>query len=97
MLSYIIHKISTLSEKEYGKRELESGEPNPLYYYGWEDLVDKYKLIEYKIIYVNFTQTHSEKAIKQDPQWGDGMYSRSFLVGRTSEDDSYKIFDFGMM
>lgn len=88
--SYKIHKISTLTEKEYNSEE------NPLHYYGWNKVVDEYNLSDYKIVNVDYTKKLSEKAIERGPQWGDGTYNRSFIVGKTSKDNSYKIFDFGM-
>ena len=95
--SYIIHKISTLSEEDYSEQLLDNGEENPLYHYGWEECNKKYGLTEYEIVYVNFTQTLSKKAIEHGAQWGNETYGRCFLVGRTSDDDSYKIYDIGTM
>ena len=63
----------------------------------WEERIEKYKLTEYKIVHVNFTQTHSKKANEQGSQWGDGTYCRSFIVEKTAKDNTYKIYDFGMM
>lgn len=97
MKSYIIHEVSTLSEEEYRERETENGEQNPIYYYGMQKVIEKYNLIEYKIINVNFTQTHSERSNELVPQWGDGTYYRNFIVGKSPNDSSYKIYDFGMM
>ncbi len=95
--SYIIHKITTLSENEYDQEKLDNKEINPLYYHEWERIVEEYNLDEYEIIIVNFTQTHSNKSIELGPQWGDGTYNRSFIVGKSPDDNSYKIYDFGMM
>ncbi len=95
--SYIIHEISTLSKDEYDKKELENGGQNTLYYYGWHEIIEKHNLVEYEIINVNFTQKHSNKSKELIPQWGDGTYSRSFIVGKPSDDTEYKIYDFGMM
>lgn len=95
--SYIIHEISTLTEKEYNEQKLDNDKQNPLYYYGWEECIEEYKLTEYEIINVKFTQTLSEKANKLGPQWGDGTYNRSYIVGKTADNNSYKIFDFGEM
>ncbi|NLM42853.1 MAG: hypothetical protein GX201_02340 [Clostridiales bacterium] len=95
--SYTIHEISTLSENEYNQEKLENSEPNPLYYYEWQKIVEKYNLKEYEIINVNFTQVHSETSIKLGSQWGDGTYNRSFIVGKSSNDNNFKIYDFGMM
>lgn len=95
--SYVIHDISTLTEEEYSKEELENGDPNIFCYYGWKECVEQYNLIEFEIISVNFTQIHSEKSKELLPQWGDGTYTRSFIVGKTAKDKRYKIYDFGMM
>lgn len=90
--SYVIHEISTLTADEYG-----NDKESPLYYYGWKELVEKHKLEEYEVVRVNFTMKHSEKSLELIPQWGDGRYDRSYLVGKSSKDHQYKIYDFGMM
>ena len=95
--SYTIHKIDTLSEDEYSQENLDNDEMNPLYYYNWQMIVEEYNLKEYEIITVNFTQLHSDKSNEIGPQWGDGTYDRSFLVGKSPSDRNYKIYDFGMM
>jgi len=95
--SYVLHKISVFSDEEYARERLDSGEINPLFYYGLEALVEKYKLSEYAVVNVDFTITHSEKATSMGPQWGDGRYNRSFLVGKTEDDSDYRIYDFGMV
>ncbi len=95
--SYIIHGISTLSEKEYSEQKLDNGEQNPLYYYGWKECIEKYKLTEYEIINIKFTQTLSKRAIEYGAQWGNGTFSRSFIVGKTADGNDYRIFDFGFM
>ena len=97
MQSYTIHKISTLIESEYNQEELEDGKYNPFYFYGLEEDVEMYNLIEYEVINVKFTQKHTEKSIELGPQWGDGTFSRNFLVGKSHQDGNYKIYSFGMM
>jgi len=94
---YIVHSISTLTEKEYGTEKKETGEFNPLYYYGLESCIDEFNLIEYKVINVEFTQTHTEKSLKLGAQWGNGRFSRSFIVGKSIKDNTFKIYGFGMM
>lgn len=89
--SFEIHKITTLTKEKYNDKE------NSLYYYGWEEAVDKYNLSEYEIINVTYSQKFSSKAIELGPQIGDGTYSRSFIVGRRNKKDSYKIYDFGFL
>lgn len=97
MKSHIIHKISTLSEDQYEQEKLDNDEVNPLYYYDWREIVEEHNLKEYEIINVNFTQVHSDKSIELGPQWGDGTYNRSFIVGKSPDDNNYKIYDFGIM
>lgn len=95
--SYIIHEVSTLSENEYNQEKLGSGGNNPLYFYGWEEIVENHNLKEYEIINVKFTQKHSEKSIELGPQWGDGTFNRNFIVGKSSKDNNYKIYEYGGM
>ncbi|NLE26917.1 MAG: hypothetical protein GX625_16560 [Clostridiaceae bacterium] len=85
--SYTIRKIATLSEDE-------SNSDKSLY--RWKDIVDKYNLLDYKIVNVEYTVTLSEKANALGPQYGEGAFSRSFIVGKTSADNSYRIYDFGI-
>lgn len=66
-------------------------------FYGWEEIVEKYNLKEYEIINVKFTQKHSDKSIELGPQWGDGTYNRNFIVGKSSKDNNYKIYEYGGM
>lgn len=95
--SYIIHEISTLSKDEYNQEKLEDGKYNPYHFYGWEENVKEYNLKEYEIINVKFTQKHSDKSIELGPQWGNGTFNRNFLVGKSSKDNNYKIYEFGIM
>lgn len=88
---YTIQSISTLPKNGY------SNENHIFFYSGWEEIVDKYELIEYEIVRVKFLQIHSKKANELIPQWGDGTYYRSFIVGKSSDDKDYRIYDFGMM
>lgn len=62
MQSYTIHKISTLSEREYSQEKLENGEHNPFYFYRWKEYVERHNLKEYEIINVKFT-----KSIQRNP------------------------------
>jgi len=95
--SYVIHNISTLKEKEYNEEKLGNGDRNPYYYLDWKEIVEEYKLVEYKIIDIEFTMNHSEKSNALVPQYGDGTYSRNFIVGKTDKDTAFKIYDFGML
>lgn len=95
--SYTIHTIETLDEDQYTTRENADGTPNPLYYYNLSEEVSEYSLVEYAVVHATFTQVLSPQATQAGPQYGDGTYSRSFLVGRAASDDRYKIYSYGMM
>jgi len=86
--SYVIHKITSLTEEQYSQETLENGEINPLHYRGWKKRIDDYSLIEYEIINVNFTLTYSPKKNERGPQYGEGTHNRSYIVGKTVDDGS---------
>ncbi len=62
-----------------------------------KSLAEQYSLVEYEMINVSFTQIWSEVRMDASPQYGNGTYSREFLVGKTLDDTVYKIYNFGMM
>lgn len=95
--SFVIHQIDRLEEAEYLSETLADGARNPLYYYGLEDEVRAHALEEYTVVRVHFTQALSAAANARGPQWGDGTYERSFLVGKAAGEDAFKIYSFGMM
>lgn len=76
--SYVIHKISTFDKSEQDT----------------DEILKKYNLSEYEIINTVYTQKHSLKLLTLGPQWGDGTYSRNFIVGKSKIGKSYKIYDF---
>ena len=95
--SYVIHNIKTLSEEQYSEEFSTDGSINPLFYNNLQNLLDEYSLSEYRVVNVDFTMLYSEKALSWGPQWGEGINNRSFLVGKVSASDNYKIYDFGGM
>ncbi|HZK02117.1 MAG TPA: hypothetical protein VFC96_04555 [Anaerovoracaceae bacterium] len=86
-----VHQISTLSEKEYGDRD-----NTLLYYYGWDIRIKEHGLSSYDIVNVIYSVSLTKKALDLGPQWGEGTWCRSFIVGRTSNSDYYRIYDFGV-
>jgi hypothetical protein len=95
--SYNIHDITVLEENQYLQQETPDGETNPLFYLGLQERVAEFGLISYEVVSVNFSMLHSQKANEMGPQYGDGTYRRSFIVGKAPTDKTYKIYDFGMM
>ncbi len=62
-----------------------------------KSIAEQYSLVEYEMINVSFTQIWSEAKLNAWPQYGNGMHSREFLVGKTKDDTVYKIYEYGMM
>ena len=50
-------------------------------------------LTEYAIVYLDLSWKWTEKALSLGPQLGDGRYERLYLVGKTAEDDNWKIYE----
>ena len=97
MRTYIIHKFATLTEEQYNQEFSADSDIGDLIYFGWHRIVETYGLVEYEIVNVKFSQYHSQESLKLGPQWGNGLYSRSFIVGKNSKDTVFLIYDYGMM
>ena len=97
MRTYIIHKFTTLTEEQYNHEFSADSDIGDLTYFGWHKIVEEYGLVEYEIVNVEFTQYLSPEMLILGPQWGDGFYSRSFIVGKNSEDTAFLIYSFGFM
>lgn len=91
--SYIIHKITTLTEDQYNYERTDLGERNPLFYWGWEQRINEFELIDYQIVNVDFSIVHSSWG----SQYGDGTFNRSFIVGKKYGENTYRIYAFGVM
>lgn len=79
--SYVLHSLSTIPDKQSQNVE---------------HTIKKYNLTEYEIINAVFTQKHSNIRSIYDPKRGDGTYSRNYVVGKSVESDTYKIYEFLM-
>ena len=86
-----------MAEKDVLQPHLADGSDNPFVYYGVQKIAEQYNLVEYEIVNIDFTMAHSEAALEMGPQYGNGTYNRSFIVGKAKGDEHYKIYDFGMM
>ena len=76
--SYVIHSITTVDKN---LRD-------------YEYFVKKNNLTEFEVINVIYTKKDSLNLTVMGPQWGDGTYSRGYIIGKTAEDTDYKIHDF---
>ena len=95
---YIVHEFETLPEDAYA----ESAEH-------YSQLAVSYGYREYKVVRVSFSQKWSSKALEEAPQWGDGEYTRDFVVGKVPAmgenviekvpgmEAKWEIFELGMM
>ena len=92
--NYIIHRITTLTNDQYDQEKTASGEINPLFYWGWQQRIAEYDLNEYEIINVDFTVVFSNGYFGN---LTDGTYNRSYIVGKSQDDITYRIYDFGIM
>ncbi len=82
----IIHSLSTLTEEGLFSEDFQSAN-------NVQEDVAKYGLVDFKVIAADFSMKWSEKALTQVPQWGDGRYTWFFLCGKTSSEDSWKIYE----
>ncbi len=95
--SYTIHNIETLTEEQYANPENADGTTNLLYYSTVAAHVEEFALTDYSVVCIVFSMELSDEALAAGPQYGEGTFQRCYLVGKTAEDDTFKIYDFGMM
>ena len=84
---YVIHGFQTLAADSYADQKAH-----------YEEVAASRECSEYKVVRVHFMQNWSDKALEKDPQWGNGEYTRDFLVGKESGfRGKWKILELGMM
>ena len=90
-----IHEFDTLTKEDFepgGKYVSDSKQS-----FEFVDQVnyfkDIYGLTEYAVVYVDLSWQWSEKALSMGPQLDNGRYERLYLVGKTGEDDGWKIYE----
>lgn len=90
-----IHTLDTLSEGDFT--------PDGSYFAGeaqaqsfieeLRELVQEYGLAQYSVVYADLSWLWSESALAMGPQLGNGRYERLYLVGKTAEDDGWKLYE----
>lgn len=55
--------------------------------------VEENALTEYTVVYVDLSWLWSESALDMGPQLGNGRYERLYLVGKTAQDDGWKLYE----
>lgn len=81
----VIHSLEELSEDIYTDKSMD------LKYYHSIDKLKEYNPYEYKVFDVNYTITYTEK-LNRITQWGNGNYTRYYVVTREKEGSDWKIF-----
>lgn len=56
-------------------------------------LIQTYDLDEYAVVRAEVGWKHNEASLSRSPQLGDGDYTRYFLVAKTRESKSFKIYE----
>ncbi|WP_313163174.1 hypothetical protein [Sedimentibacter sp.] len=78
--SYVLHSITTVDNDSDSYKYFK----------------EKNNLTEIEVINVVYTKKDSLNLTAMGPQWGNGTYTSGYIVGKTAEDQDYKIQDFMM-
>lgn len=91
----ILHGLDTLSEDDF--------EPGGAYFADEKTaqrfvdeltaFVEENALTEYTVVYVDLSWMWSESALDMGTQLGNGRYERLYLVGKTAQDDGWKLYE----
>lgn len=85
--SYIIHHLTTLTEKQYNRIDLAS----------IENISSRYGLKNCFVVKADFTEVYSQKLKRLGTQWPDGRMTRNYYLARVGGSLSpYKIYDVSM-
>lgn len=87
MQSYTLHSLGVLT-----KEQVEGAAPADLAVLT-QDVTDC-GLVQWTVASVDLSWTYTEAEKAKGPQLDEGRYQRYFLVGKTAEDDSWKLCDF---
>ena len=90
-----IHNFATMTEEDFtpGGAYFADAERSFKFVDTANFMKDAYGLTEYAVIYLDLSWKWSEKALSMGPQLDDGRYERIYLVGKTSEDDNWRIYE----
>ena len=91
----IIHNFATLSREDFtpGGFYFTDAEMSFKFVDQANYLKEEHGLTEYAVVYVDLSWKWSEKALELGPQLDDGRYERLYLVGKTSEDANWKLYE----
>lgn len=91
----VIHSVDVLSQSEFdaGGAYFKTAEMANGFTAELSRTVEEYALTEYTVVYVDLSWEWSEKALELGPQLGDGRYERLFLLGRSAENEGWKIYE----
>lgn len=91
----VIHSVDVLSQSEFDAdgAYFKTAELANDYIAELNRTVEEYALVEYSVVYVDLSWEWSEKALELGTQLGDGRYERLFLLGRSAENERWKIYE----
>lgn len=85
MKEYVIHGFSTWSKEDFQNADYD-------FMHILKKDILKYQFTTFSMVQADISMTWSEAALERGPQLGNGTYSRLFLCGKISDDDSWKIY-----
>ena len=90
-----IHEFDTLTKEDFepGSKYVSDSKQSFEFVDQVNYFKDIYGLTEYAVVYVDLSWQWSEKALSMGPQLDNGRYERLYLVGKTGEDDAWKIYE----
>lgn len=91
----ILHTLDTLSKDDFAPGGAYFADEKTAQRFVDEltAFVGENALTEYTVVYVDLSWLWSERALDMGPQLGNGRYERLYLVGKTEQDDGWKLYE----
>lgn len=91
----ILHSLDTFTRENFfpGGGYFEEQEWSDRFLEDLMEEVAEHGLVEYTVVCANLSWKWTDAALAAGPQLGNGRYERPFLLGRTAEDESWKIYE----
>ncbi|MDD4844858.1 MAG: hypothetical protein PHU31_11120 [Anaerotignum sp.] len=86
MKEYVIHDLSTWSKEDFQNSDYD-------FMHILKSDILKNQFTSFAIVQVDISMEWSKAALDRGPQLGNGEYTRLFLCGKNSDDDSWKIYE----
>lgn len=91
----ILHTLDTLSKDDFAPGGAYFADEKTAQRFVDEltAFVGENALTEYTVVYVDLSWLWSERALDMGPQLGNGRYERLYLVGKTAQDEGWKLYE----